>query len=409
MSVGDFAKNIIGDVFGGLGSRVTLRDWQHASRVFVPGGMGNAPKVKFMFHTYFNINEDAWQPPTGKNYGILVKEIKLPSFKFDTTELNQYNRKRIIQTKIKYDPINVSFHDDNMSQVTAMWHAYYQYYYADSWNPSVNPFATQPALKNYNRRNIYDPSLTGDQEYGYRGGSTDNANSGDPNFGTKIPFFKDITVYGMWANNFIAYTLVNPIITNFQHDTYNYSEGGGTMTNQMNIDYETVVYNTGQIDPENPDEFVTGFGESAHFDKADSPLEQGAPNSVSGTLGSIGNVMDNLNNGNLGGALNDAVRAVTEFDKDKLIDNIKTQAQQGISDAIKGAIFGGPETNATANSPTNGSTPSMINIANQGSVTGANNNKTTVGGTPTAGGQVTSVKDAASRATGAVIDAIFGG
>jgi len=401
--------NIIKDVFGGLGNRVTLRDWQHASRIFVPGGMGNAPKVKFMFHTYFNINEDAWQPPTGKNYGILVREIKLPSFKFNTEELNQYNRKRVIQTKIKYDPINITFHDDNMSQMTAMWNAYYQYYYADSWNPSVNPFATQPALKNYNRRNIYDPSITGDQEYGYRGGSTNEGQNPDyPNFGTKIPFFKDITVYGMWANNFIAYTLINPIITSFAHDTYNYGEGGGTMTNQMTIDYETVTYNTGQIDLDDPDELVTGFGASAHFDKADSPLEQGAPGDIFAIAGALKRLMEAIASGDLARILEAAAAARRAGTEANIIDNALSQVQNGITEAIRDAIFGGSGTNATANSPTNGATPSIINIANQGVTTGAVSN-TTVGGTPTAGGQVTSVNDAARSATGAVISTIFGG
>lgn len=407
MPESQFVKNIVGDVFGGFGNRVTLRDWQHASRVFLPGGMGNAPKVKFMFHTYFNINEDAWQPPTGKNYGVLVREIKLPSFKFNTDELNQYNRKRIIQTKIKYDPINVTFHDDNMSQVTAMWNAYYQYYYADSWNPNVSPFSTQPSIKNYNRRNIYDPSITGDQEYGYRGGSTNSGQNPDfPNFGTKISFFKDITVYGLWANNFIAYTLINPMITSFTHDTYNYNEGGGTMTNQMTIDYETVVYNTGQIDPENPDEFIPGFGESSHFDKADSPLEQGAPNDIF----NVAALMEELASPETDPRRRAEIIAIlAKENPDSIIENAKRQATQGITDAIRGAIFGAPQSNAVANSPTNGSTPSIINIANQGVTTGANNNKTTVGGTPTAGGQITSVSGAASRATNAVIDTIFGG
>lgn len=397
-------------IFGGLGSRVTLRDWQHASRVFIPGGMGNAPKVKFMFHTYFNINEEAWQPPTGKNYGVLVREIKLPSFKFNTDELNQYNRKRIIQTKIKYDPVNITFHDDNMSQVTAMWNAYYQYYYADSWNPNVSPFSTQPSIKNYNRRNIYDPSITGDQEYGYRGGSTNTGNNPDyPNFGTKISFFKDITVYGLWANNFIAYTLINPIITSFAHDTYNYNEGGGTMTNQMTIDYETVTYNTGQIDPENTDELITGFGESSHFDRADSPLLQGAPNDVFSILANIKKVMDNMDNRNLAELLINASRLISEFDLDNLAENTKQQVIQGIQDAIREKIFGSSQTNATANSPTNSSTPTIINIANQGVITGANNNRTTVGGTPTAGGQVTTVSGFTQRATGTIINSIFGG
>jgi hypothetical protein len=54
--------------------------------------------------------------------------------------MNQYNRKRIVQTKIKYDPIDISFHDDNGSgvgtanlggTVRALWKAYYNYYYFD--------------------------------------------------------------------------------------------------------------------------------------------------------------------------------------------------------------------------------------------------------------------------------------
>jgi len=391
----------------GLDSRTTLRDYQHAARTFLPGGQGNAPKVKFMFHTYFNINDDAWQPPTGENYGLLVKEIKLPSFKFDTAELNQYNRKRIIQTKIKYDPINVTFHDDNMSQMTAMWNAYYQYYYADSWNPNVIPFASAPAIKNYNRRNIYDPSISGDQEYGYRGGSTSNTNSGDPNFGTKIPFFKDITVYGLWADNFIAYTLINPMITSFNHDTYNYDAGNGTMTNQMTIDYETVVYNTGQIDPENPDEFVTGFGESSHYDKTESVNALGGPNSVQGILNRAMAILDNLEQGNILNAGIIFLQIKKELSLDRLEENIKREVYAGIKQAIQEKILG--TGGGTANSPTNGSSPAMLNIANQGIVTGANNNRTTVGGSQTAGGQVSSVQDITGRLVTGALDAIFGG
>jgi hypothetical protein len=119
--------------------------------------------------------------------------------------------------------------------------------------------------------------------------------------------------------------------------------------------------------------------------------------------------MDSLAGGDPVAAAAAAARLANEFDKDKLIQNVKNQAINGITDAIKDRIFGGPQTNATANSPTNSSTPTIVNIANQGTVTGANNSKTTVGGTPTAGGQITSVKDAANRATGAIIDSIFGG
>ena len=79
-----------------------LRDFRHAARIFLPNTQSNAPKVKFLFHVYFEINELAYKPPTGDNFGILVKSVKLPSYKFDTEIMNQYNRKRLVQTKIKY-------------------------------------------------------------------------------------------------------------------------------------------------------------------------------------------------------------------------------------------------------------------------------------------------------------------
>ena len=43
----------------------------------------------------------------------------------------------------------------------------------------------------------------------------------------------------MWVGQYIAYTLINPIITTMDHDTYDYADGGGTMQNRMTINYET--------------------------------------------------------------------------------------------------------------------------------------------------------------------------
>lgn len=348
-----------------LTGRVYLRDYTHAQKNFLPGGMANAGKVKFTFHTWFQINPSAYQPPTGQNYGLLVKTIKLPTFNINVQEMNQYNRKRLIQSKIKYQPIEITFHDDNMSQVTAMWDAYYRYNYADAWNPIVAPFSNAPAIKDYNRRNIYDPSISGDTEYGYRGDArSEGGNRADG--GEKIPFFNNITVYGMWAGQYIAYTLINPIITSYDHDTYDYADGGGTMQNRMTIDYETVIYNTGAIGDIGPDsdgsEEVAGFAGPDSYDRRESPLEQGGSNPLD-----ILKRMENLGQG----SILDDIRTLGQLADgglDTIIDSAKNQIQDGLTNAVLDALGLGGNTNT----PTNASTPSIVNIANQGTVTGAN-------------------------------------
>jgi hypothetical protein len=385
--MGNVAKEFVQDIktslFDRLTGRVYLRDWTHAAKVFLPGKQGNAGKVKFTFHTYFGINEQAWGKglgyQAGENYGILVKQVKLPTFNIDVETMNQYNRKRLIQSKIKYQPIDITFHDDNMSQVTAMWDAYYRYNYADSWNPVVDPFGGT-ALKNFNRRNIYDPSLSGDQEYGYRGdarGSTFDPKTG----GEKVPFFNNITVYGLWAGNFIAYTLINPIITSFDHDTYSYDEGQSTMQNRMTVDYETVIYNTGTIDEK---EKILGFQYPSNYDPTESPLEQGGSNPA--------DIYDRMKS--LGGddSLWEKAQTVGQLydgGLDTVVDSAKKALKETAKDALMNKLFGGGETDTSALFPTEGTSSTMVGLANQGIVTAANNaNTTQAGNSAPAGNQV---------------------
>ena len=109
-----------------------LRDYTHASKTFRSNSYAYSPKFKHLFHVYFDINkaftdiDKNWSEDA--NFGLTVKTVQLPKYGFDLTTLNQYNRKRIIQTKIKYDPIQITFHDDNNNLVRKLWHAYYTYY-----------------------------------------------------------------------------------------------------------------------------------------------------------------------------------------------------------------------------------------------------------------------------------------
>jgi hypothetical protein len=326
MSLGNWGQSLLNGAASTLFGSPYLRDYQHASKTFRTNSYENAPKLKFLFHTYFEFNTQVYA--NAPNFGILVKEIKLPSFTMQTEQLNQYNRKRIVQTKIKYDPIEVTFHDDNGNNTTSMWEAYYTYYYSDGTRPGQvlrgnrgnNRFfqETGSPITDYNSNNIYSDQEGGDEHnWGLSGGAT--------NFdGTKIPFFKNITIFGLNQHNFTAYTLINPIITNFSHDTYNYGEGSGIMQNKMTIDYETVVYNEGALDGRNPGDIVTGFGDVANYDRTPSPnMSPGANGTILGRGGLIdaaGGAIRSLRGGNILGAVQNADLVYNRLKNPNLIE-----------------------------------------------------------------------------------------
>lgn len=313
----------------GFGSAILgndyLRDYRHAAKTFRTKSYAFAPKYKFLFHTYFRINEAAYPEAFQKNFGVLVKDIKLPSYQTQTFQMNQYNRKRIVQTKIKYDPVNITFHDDNSNVINKMWYAYYTYYYTDATKPYVRfkgyrsqdnltyAETNERSVPSYNANNIYNDDISGNYDWGYNGDSAQVIRENNH----KAPFFKDITVFGFNQHNYTAYTLINPMITNFAHDTYNYEEGNGVMKNTMTVDYETVVYTEGAIDGRTPENIVGGFGDNATYDRKTSPImKPGANGNILGPGGLVdgaGGVVNSFKSGGGLGILNAGITAARTY------------------------------------------------------------------------------------------------
>ena len=391
-----FFQNVLKDAAGTFFGSDFLRDYTHASKTFRPNAYENAPKFKFLFHVYFQLN------PTGlpsdfnlTSYGLLVKTVKLPSFTFDTSTLNQYNRKRIIQTKIKYDPINFAFHDDNGNSIRKMWKGYYNYYYADGTKPQVifngaRGSATTPQLTGgggfagatdatYNSRTQYQPSITGNESWGYQGGTSNPT-------GQKIPFFKNITVFGFNQHNFVAYTLINPIITSFSHDTYDYAQGNGTMEHQMTVDYETVVYNEGAIDGKSPGNIVTGFGDEANYDRTLSPIAR--PGSQANILGQgglvdgVGGAIKDFTDGNYLRAVQAAGTTHNTFKNTNPLNIANSEVVNGIINSVGRT----PNRNINVATPIFGSIQSAIGTAGA-KLAGALSSPRQIGSNPYAGSQ----------------------
>lgn len=384
-----FFQNLLTDAAAGFFGNDYVRDYTHAAKTFRTNSYQYAPKFKFLFHVYFEINPAVYSKgiSQGANFGLAVKTIDLPKYSINTATLNQYNRKRLVQTKIQYQPVNIVFHDDNGNLINDMWYNYYTYYFKDANKPVAsssgrqNTNNTNSGAANYNRRNLYDPDITGDEDWGYIGESTNQSGTvSQASQGiSKIPFFKSIQIFGMNQHNFIQYTLINPVITAFNHDTYDYSQGNGTMANTMTIDYETVKYAEGALDGNTPSNIVTGFGLDSNYDKTPSPIQRPGANATilgqGGLVDAAGGFINDLANGNILGAIRTAGTVKNTFKNTSLKQVATNELNSVLSSATQQALPGSVRTGTyfptasspvnTAGAPTAGSS-SPQNIATQG-------------------------------------------
>ena len=60
MSLGNWGESLQNSAAGDFFGSQILRDYTHASKIFKPNSYANTPKFKFLFHTFFDINPQAY-------------------------------------------------------------------------------------------------------------------------------------------------------------------------------------------------------------------------------------------------------------------------------------------------------------------------------------------------------------
>ena len=243
---------------GVLNPKGNLGDFAHGARLYVDDSFRLAPKQKFLYHCVFNLDPSVAQisDPPIKNHqrelNMLVKNVDLPKYSVDMVTVQQYNKKRNIQTKITYDPVTIVFHDDNYGVTTALWETYYRYYYKDGNHGGKDTVGnpTTSTQKAFNRGSGYEGARFNQNQFGLDN-NTPIAN-----------FFTSIQVYQLARKTYTCYTLVNPLIQQWQHDTLN-NQQRDVMANQMTLQYEAVFYSIGIISANGAPQ---GFGQE-HYDK----------------------------------------------------------------------------------------------------------------------------------------------
>lgn len=365
-----FGENFLQGFVNGVFSVPGLKDYQHASKTFVTNGYELSPRNKFLFSVFFNINtgqiqslRSAYGSDEVATIGLMVKTIDLPSYQVQVETMNQYNRKRLVQTRLDYQPITCVFHDDQGDLVRNMWYNYYAYYYKDANQPyeqipnqngTIGTINTQQTKINYNNRDIYDPVRSSNyNDWGYIGESYGDGTAGGQatsvDFKGKPPFFRDIRIYGLSQKKFAAYTLINPMITSWKHDQYDYAQGGGTMSNTMELRYETVKYYKGAIGKDTPSSTAQGFAQPEHYDLVKSGIARpGSTTTVFGQGGLIdagAGIIEDLQRGDLRGVIGAVQTAGTAYNtfkgknlKDIVNQDVKLAAQNIARNTLPGYV-----------------------------------------------------------------------
>jgi hypothetical protein len=190
-----------------------VRDYQHAARLFRTSNFARAPKYKTLFFVRIVLQQEK----TELNY--LVKSAELPKFEMDVQDVNQYNRKVIVQRQIKYNPVTIKFHDDNTGTLREFWQNYYNYYYDDG-NHSDSDFLESDLYRN----------------------SRKNSNWGFSGKAGQQPYIKTIEIYSMHKGKAQTIILESPIISGFSHDTHDQSDLTTLMEASMTLHYTGVRY-----------------------------------------------------------------------------------------------------------------------------------------------------------------------
>jgi len=314
---------------GATNPKGNLGDWQHASRLYVNDNFKHAPKSKFLYHITFTLSTEAQSflpelPAYVNEIGMLVKSADLPGFSANVETKNQYNRKKNVQTTLEYDPITIDFHDDNFGATTALLEAYFKYYYADSIgninrfgtpangdSPYTNYMNTKPVeLPNFPQAPVPDP-----ENYSSAYGLDNNRPRAD--------FFTKIEIAQMSKRTYTKYILVNPILSNWSHDSVDNTDSLGTMQNSITVNYDTVLYDRGEVeagDNGNP----IGFGKTSHYDSTPSPITTlgGGDTGIFGVIGGAADI--------LGGEFNPFQAAIAGVN---IAENVGNLTSEGIRES----------------------------------------------------------------------------
>jgi len=190
-----------------------IRDNQYARRNMSSGTtLVKIPKQKHTFMCYLKCNQSAVESvlPNYKQYNDgrvdpsifgQIEAVDVPSINYEIDEIDQYNRKRLVQKKVNYEPLTIVFYDDGNSNVHSILEGYFRYYYGDARNSDDT--------RVWNTHDHYDQRVAGSQ------------------FGRMLtdklyPYLENLNLFWFSSGNMVTiWNVFNPLIAGVKYETLN--------------------------------------------------------------------------------------------------------------------------------------------------------------------------------------------
>ena len=201
------------------GDSILFRDSHLASVITTSDNLWykNVPRYKFSYYVKFiPTTADA----SISNLSFCIKMLEKPSFTMESQTLNQYNKKRIIYTGRRYNPISIEFWDTASNTFYDFFKIYMDYYFADSKNTSASNWVKDTTAKTFQTESGFG--------YTIPSGSTLTNDS----------LLSTIQVYEMYGGLYRMYEMVNPKITEVRFDALDSTAGGDLSKVRLNLEYE---------------------------------------------------------------------------------------------------------------------------------------------------------------------------
>jgi len=223
------------------------------------------PKPSFLYYVRFvRANAGSSGNDWAKGIGVLAKEIDRPKISFDTEVLNQYNKKRIVQKRVEYEPVSFTFHDTVDNRVFHMFQDYFKFYYGDPQNVSALAWSWDQMSRTMQQ---------GQAGWGFIPPVS------DPN---SSYFFSHIEFYYIYGGEYSRFDIANPKITKFDPSGMEYDDSKGAEIS-MTFEYEGIVYMGNNMSLEGQDGLLQEMGLTA------SSFYEPRTSSGSAIIGSGGN------------------------------------------------------------------------------------------------------------------------